>query len=107
MKMLCTACGRSSEPEHKLKGHVAITILLLCFYIVPGIIYMVWRRSGIKDNCPICKSENIIPVSSPEAWRIQAQRELEDSQVKCPHCAELILPDAKKCKHCGSMLAPQ
>jgi len=25
----------------------------------------------------------------------------EQSQVRCPACAELILRDAKKCKHCG------
>lgn len=23
---------------------------------------------------------------------------------KCPHCAELIQPDARKCKHCGEWL---
>jgi hypothetical protein len=25
--------------------------------------------------------------------------------VKCPACAELIQPDAKKCKHCGEIIA--
>src|ERR1019366_3287450 len=26
------------------------------------------------------------------------------SMVKCPWCAEEILPEAKKCKHCGEFL---
>jgi DNA-directed RNA polymerase subunit RPC12/RpoP len=105
--MLCKSCGRISEPEHKLKGHVAITIILLLFWIIPGLIYMIWRRTGIKDTCSVCGSNNIIPTGSPEAIKIIEQREQEDSLVKCPQCRELILPDAIKCKHCGSLLTPQ
>lgn len=29
------------------------------------------------------------------------QRALANGMVKCPHCAELIQPDAAVCKHCG------
>jgi phosphotransferase system glucose/maltose/N-acetylglucosamine-specific IIC component len=28
------------------------------------------------------------------------------THVKCPACAEFVLPDAKVCKHCGRELAP-
>ena len=27
-----------------------------------------------------------------------------EGRVPCPHCAELVLPQAVKCKHCGSHL---
>lgn len=29
-----------------------------------------------------------------------------DSHVKCPHCAEWVLPEASVCKHCGGALTP-
>jgi len=29
------------------------------------------------------------------------------THVKCPACAELVLPEATKCKHCGSALTPR
>lgn len=28
------------------------------------------------------------------------------THVKCPACAELVLPEAKACKHCGQALTP-
>jgi ribosomal protein L32 len=28
------------------------------------------------------------------------------THVKCPACAEYVLPDAKVCKHCGTALVP-
>lgn len=28
------------------------------------------------------------------------------THVKCPACAEYVLPEAKVCKHCGAALAP-
>lgn len=30
-----------------------------------------------------------------------------DYRIKCPHCAELILPDAKVCRFCGNNLNPE
>lgn len=32
---------------------------------------------------------------------------MEDTHVKCPACAEYVLPEAKVCKHCGGALSPQ
>ena len=31
--------------------------------------------------------------------------ERNQKRVKCPYCAELVLPEAVKCKHCGSQLS--
>ena len=30
-----------------------------------------------------------------------------DTHIKCPHCAELVLPEASRCKHCQAELTPQ
>ena len=30
----------------------------------------------------------------------------EQTHVRCPQCAEFVLPEALKCKHCGAELTP-
>lgn len=66
-KMYCTTCGISSVPERPKKGHWLIELVLYFFYIVPGIVYSVWRRSGLKNRCPNCGAETMIPLTSPKA----------------------------------------
>ncbi len=51
MKVRCTACGHVGEPQ--LKGSIVITVILLFFGFIPGVLYEVWRRSSAKvcQNC--------------------------------------------------------
>jgi hypothetical protein len=64
LNMYCTACGYEGPGEKK--GSILVTLLLLCVWIVPGIIYEVWRCSGQKQ-CPSCKASALIPAHSPKA----------------------------------------
>lgn len=107
MKAICRNCGHEGGTERKLKGHFFITLILLLFYIIPGIVYMVWRRAGLHDSCTKCGSLNVVPSGSAEALTIAATRITPDTHVKCPDCRELVLKDARKCKHCGCALVPQ
>jgi rRNA maturation protein Nop10 len=107
MTVVCRNCGHTGKPERKLKGSVFITIILLICYIIPGIIYMIWRRTGLKDSCEKCGSTLVVPKDSPEALALVAGRVSHDTHIKCPDCRELVLRDARKCKHCGVALVPQ
>lgn len=51
----CPYCHKIVEPmnqEANLSGCL-ITIILFCFFIIPGIIYLIWHSS--KKQCPECK----------------------------------------------------
>ena len=96
--MLCSACGEKGFPSRQTKGSVLIEIILWLCFIVPGLIYSIWRASTRYDACARCGSTTLIPVDSPIAATIATSSE---TRVKCPHCAELILREAKVCKHCG------
>lgn len=101
----CKQCG-----ESKLKGSTWITVVLILFYIIPGVIYMIWRRSGL-GICKFCASNNVIPDNQKPIQQIpnnQIFQKFETvKQVNCPDCRELIRFDAKKCKHCGSFIENQ
>lgn len=89
----CTNCS-SYFAYPKKKGSGWIELVLYLFYIVPGIIYSIWRRSGNSNKCPHCGSTHVISAAA-------------GTHIKCPDCAELVLADARKCKHCGCALAAQ
>lgn len=106
----CKVCHQVGPS--KLRGSTWISFLLFWFVMmVPGIIYMIWRRGGI-GVCQYCSSSAVVPYSGKRTKLVQEnifqprpQISTSDvQQVQCPDCRELIRFDARKCKHCGSMI---
>lgn len=98
-KYHCTACDwYSTSPA--MKGSPWISFFLLCLGLLPGLIYMVWRRTNLKSNC--CPKCGVSGMSPPKLARAIAMDERA-----CPECAEPILKAAKKCKHCGASVTPE
>ena len=79
-KLICTKCGNSKDFKKILQGNLAIEIVLWCFYLVPGLIYSIWRRSesNIKRQCDSCDSFDLIPIDTPKGKLLQ--KELSDSE---------------------------
>lgn len=105
----CNQCGHVGTSQ--LKGSTLITVILIICYIIPGVIYMVWRRGGL-GICASCGSDNVILNTVAQAQANAKQNNISSiestaDQVRCPECRELIRFDAKKCKHCGSAVTPQ
>ena len=103
----CKQCG-----ESKLKGSGWITFVLILFLIVPGFIYMIWRRSSLGE-CKFCGSHNVIPANQKPIIKQAQQPAISQPlfenvpHINCPDCRELIRFDARKCKHCGSFIDQQ
>ncbi len=126
----CIACGHVGEP--KTKGSFVITIILLLFGFIPGLLYEVWRRSGGKV-CSACGGHNVrlyaprqqqvVNQTGQQVGRTVGKTKLvahdafshnagqgvqfdenNVEQKNCPDCRELIRFDARKCKHCGSVV---
>ncbi len=67
---VCTQCGFVGKPSQKAKGSGFIELVLWLAFLVPGIIYSIWRRSSPPQICTQCKSTAVIPVDSPRAKKI-------------------------------------
>jgi len=63
--LICPTCGQLSFGRKKPKGSPWIEILLWLCFLVPGIIYTIWRCSGDIRVCPACESRGLIPANTP------------------------------------------
>jgi hypothetical protein len=88
--LVCTQCGYVGSPNRGIKGNGVIEIVLWLFFLIPGLIYSVWRSSSRYSMCPKCKSVNLIPIDSPRAQKI-----LEESMSK-EEIAKTIEIETKK-----------
>lgn len=66
-RMHCIACGTEAEPKDVTKGSMGVELLLWLCFIVPGLIYSVWRLTSKHRACPACGSAQLIPLNSPAA----------------------------------------
>lgn len=66
-QMFCQNCGSIGVPKTRVKGSFLIEVVLWLAFIVPGILYSLWRLTTKERVCPQCAAPNMIPVTSPKA----------------------------------------
>lgn len=62
---ICTSCGSTVSPENHTKGSILIEIVLWLAFIIPGLIYSIWRLTSKQQVCPACKKPTLIPLNTP------------------------------------------
>jgi ssDNA-binding Zn-finger/Zn-ribbon topoisomerase 1 len=55
----CPNCGYEGEAKTYTKGSLAVEIVLWLFFLLPGLIYSVWRLSSRYEGCPKCGYEHV------------------------------------------------
>lgn len=69
---ICTSCRSVVKPDSRAQGSGGVEILLWLLFIVPGLIYTIWRGSKKITSCPICHAPNPIPLSTPAGRALSA-----------------------------------
>lgn len=64
-KQVCTRCGFVSTGTTRVKGSILIEIMLWFFFLIPGLIYSLWRLTTKAVVCPKCGSEELVPSDTP------------------------------------------
>lgn len=62
---VCTNCGHVGQEMTFTKGSFIMEVVLWLFFLVPGLIYSIWRLSSRTKGCPSCGKPNMVPVNSP------------------------------------------
>jgi len=64
-RMFCLTCGSISETRRVMPGSLAIEVVAWCLFLLPGLIYSLWRHSAAFSGCGHCRSRQVVPVTSP------------------------------------------
>lgn len=68
-EIVCTNCGHVGCTTKVTKGHFALEVVLWLCFLVPGIIYSIWRLTARHEACPVCGNSNLLPKSAPVAQK--------------------------------------
>jgi len=67
---ICTVCGYIGFSKKVTKGSFLMEVALWILFLLPGIIYSIWRLTSRYDACPKCKNASLIPVNSPKGQEL-------------------------------------
>lgn len=63
----CNHCGSVGYAKKRARGEGWITMVLLFFCVLPGLIHWLWRMTHRERSCPDCGSTDVLPADSPRA----------------------------------------
>jgi len=69
-EQICTNCGFKGKPKKNTKGSIAIEIVLWLAFIIPGLIYSIWRMTTKYYACPKCSATNMVALDSPRGKKL-------------------------------------
>jgi hypothetical protein len=67
---ICTVCGYLGKPKQHTKGTFAFEVVLWFLFIIPGLLYSLWRITNKYRACPKCNSTAVIPLDTPNGQEI-------------------------------------
>jgi len=73
MSFICANCGYIGRPKKYTRGSFVIEVFLWLLFLLPGIIYSIWRLTTKVKVCPKCKAPNMIPENTPKGRELMAR----------------------------------
>lgn len=67
---LCTNCLHQGWPKTVTPGSIVIELFLWLCFLLPGLVYSLWRLTARHQACPSCGARNMIPANSPAAKKL-------------------------------------
>lgn len=72
-QMICTSCGTMGKPKTITKGSFLVEIILWLFFLVPGLIYTLWRLTTKTRGCRSCGASTMVPLDSPLGQKLKRE----------------------------------
>lgn len=72
--LICTTCGAQTDMPHtKTRGLFAVEVVLWLAFVIPGLLYSLWRQSTRQKVCPTCGSATLIVANTPDGRKLAAK----------------------------------
>ena len=62
MRIQCPNCKYEGESKTFCKGSMLVELVLFLCFIIPGLIYSVWRSSSRYSGCPQCGWTHVVKI---------------------------------------------
>jgi hypothetical protein len=69
----CGDCGSEGTPNFETRGSIFIELVLWLCFLVPGLVYSLWRLTSKRRVCASCGGERLLPPESPMAQKMRAE----------------------------------
>src|SRR5262245_46234065 len=61
-RVICTECGTIGSPVRVTRGYFWLEVLLWLVFLLPGILYSIWRLATRYDACATCGRDALVPL---------------------------------------------
>lgn len=68
----CTRCQSVGLKTYVRSGSPRVGVLLLCLFIVPGLLYFLWHFASGHWGCCTCGSRDVVPLLEREKFHVHA-----------------------------------
>jgi uncharacterized protein len=68
--LICATCGTRTAGRKATKGSTLIELILWCCFIIPGLIYSVWRLTTRARACHACGATALVPLNTPVGQKL-------------------------------------
>lgn len=80
-KQYCTACGDFNAGKRNVPGSFLVELALWILFLLPGLLYSLWRVSSAKRVCARCGNQSLIPLDSPNAQRLMGRNAMRHAPL--------------------------
>ena len=68
--LVCPNCGFQGDEKRITKGSFFIELILWLCFLIPGLIYSIWRLTTITWGCPSCGAPHMVQIDSPRGRKL-------------------------------------
>jgi hypothetical protein len=71
--LICPTCGTRTAGRMVTKGSILIELILWCCFIIPGLIYSIWRLTTKARVCHQCGTAALVPLNTPVGQKLASE----------------------------------